>query len=163
MCAWIHLSHNISSNSQLPILKTVSTLFSSNRITEETLVLVQDIEALSTMSQIVSSTDSEYEFFYFYKLLNLYEFTKYLKINFRLLNNFIVWSLTRTYLPFMSRDFRNALESFEQTIYHFHKAEPAWHFCSKLVQKWMPFGIEALQQNPELIVVSGLETSNLFF
>lgn len=95
------------------------------------------------------------------------------------MNNFLTWSLSRHFLPFMSREYRAALQEFYSDIYGNYtfcfsfvsnqflfkkilsqnskgveRSKPIWYFCSKLLKSWMPFAVDGLQQNPRLIVVS---------
>lgn len=73
---------------------------------------------------------------------------------FSVLNTFLVWSLVRSYLPFLPYGFRSSLEDFERTLYGIQKSPPAWYFCTKLINNWMPLAIDVLQNNPLLTLVS---------
>lgn len=111
----------------LPILETAQAMF-KKKITENTQVLVQSPVALKMISQIITTTDKE------------------------ILNNFVMWSLIRHMVPYMSRNFRLSMQEFEKVLYGVQAKQPIWHFCTKVVEQWMPYGLEALRENPDLIV-----------
>ncbi|GAB0089349.1 Endothelin-converting enzyme 1 [Sergentomyia squamirostris] len=126
----------------LPLLDIITTLYPNSRVTENTIVLVRDLEVLRSMSIVVATTDLQ------------------------VLNMYLVWSLIRRYLPFISRDYRIAAEEFEKKVYGFREPPPKWYFCTKLVRDWMDFGVDALRENPQLIVVHQKDTtqeSKVFF
>uniref|UniRef100_A0A182FJA2 Peptidase M13 N-terminal domain-containing protein n=1 Tax=Anopheles albimanus TaxID=7167 RepID=A0A182FJA2_ANOAL len=132
----------------LPILEAAQAMFKSKKITEHTEVMVSSPAALKAISQIITTSDKE------------------------VLNNYFMWSVIRHFVPFMSREFRVSLHQFEQTLYGAGAAmpslspsssssssssssesrEPMWHFCTNVVRQWMPYGLEALRENPALIV-----------
>ncbi|XP_058831508.1 protein gone early [Topomyia yanbarensis] len=111
----------------LPILQTAQSMF-KKKITENTQVLVNSPIVLRMISQIITTTDKE------------------------VLNNFVMWSVIRHFVPYMSRDFRVSMQQFEKVLYGVQSKEPVWHFCTKVVQQWMPYGLEVLRENPALIV-----------
>ncbi|KFB38790.1 hypothetical protein ZHAS_00006360 [Anopheles sinensis] len=112
----------------LPILEAAQALFKSKKITEHTEVMVSSPAALKAISQIITTSDKE------------------------VLHKFFMWSVIRHFVPFMSRKFRVSLHQFEQVLYGAVEREPMWHFCTNVVQQWMPYGLEALRENPALIV-----------
>lgn len=65
-----------------------------------------------------------------------------------------MWSLVRRFLPLMSVKYRSALEKFHRELYGSKYDDQPWHFCTHLTKEWMNFGLEALRQNPALVVVS---------
>lgn len=111
----------------LPILQTAQAMF-RRKITENTQVLVSSPIALKMISQIITTTDKE------------------------ILNNFVMWSVIRHFVPYMSHNFRQSLLEFEKALYGVQHKQPIWHFCTKVVQQWMPYGLEALRENPKLVV-----------
>ncbi|KAL1401977.1 hypothetical protein pipiens_006283, partial [Culex pipiens pipiens] len=111
----------------LPILQTAQAMF-RRKITENTQVLVSSPIALKMISQIITTTDKE------------------------ILNNFVMWSVIRHFVPYMSHNFRQSLLEFEKVLYGVEHKQPIWHFCTKVVQQWMPYGLEALRENPKLVV-----------
>ncbi|XP_055528240.1 protein gone early [Wyeomyia smithii] len=111
----------------LPILQTAQAMF-KKKITEKTQVLVKNPVVLKMISQIITTTDKE------------------------ILNNFVMWSVTRHLVPYMSPEFRHSMQAFEKALYGVQSKEPIWHFCTKVVQQWMPYGLEALRENSKLIV-----------
>ncbi|XP_037937155.1 protein gone early isoform X2 [Teleopsis dalmanni] len=110
----------------LPILETLQTLFPRTKITEDTEVLVRDIEVFRKLSVVVSTTD---------------------KIA---INNFIIWSLARHYLPYLSKEYRNLIETFNHAVYGRTATYPRWMFCTKIVRDWLPLVIDGLQQKQTL-------------
>ncbi|XP_062538314.1 protein gone early [Armigeres subalbatus] len=111
----------------LPVLEAAQAMF-KKKITENTQVLVNSPVALKMISQIITTTDRE------------------------ILNNFVMWSLIRHMVPYMSRNFRLSMHEFEKVLYGVQTKQPTWHFCTKVVEQWMPYGLEALRENPDKIV-----------
>lgn len=74
------------------------------------------------------------------------------------LNTFLMWSLIRGYLPFLSKGYRNSLEYFEKTLYGIDKSPPNWYFCTKLVKLWMPLAVDVLQNYPNIQKVRAIAT-----
>ncbi|XP_058444866.1 protein gone early [Malaya genurostris] len=111
----------------LPILQTAQAMF-KKKITENTQVLVNSPIVLKMISQIITTTDKE------------------------ILNNFVMWSVIRHFVPYLSRDFRLSMQQFEKVLYGVQSKQPIWYFCTKVVQQWMPYGLEVLRENPGLIV-----------
>lgn len=66
----------------------------------------------------------------------------------RPINNFIIWSLARQMLPHLSKEYRTLAEHFDHAIYGRTASYPRWLFCSKVVRDWVPFAVDALQQQP---------------
>lgn len=68
---------------------------------------------------------------------------------FSAINNFIIWSLARQLLPHLSKEYRNLVETFDRAIYGRIATNPRWMICTKIVKDWLPFAVDALQQNKE--------------
>lgn len=123
----------------LPIFETIKALFPNVRITEETEVMVRNVEVLREMSIVVSTSDK------------------------RPLNDFIVWSLARSRIQFLSTDYSILMDKFQQSLYGLTKPTPRWLFCTKIIQDWLSLGVDALQQNPGLVKSSaGTNTKILY-
>lgn len=114
----------------LPIDTTIQNMFSNNRLTDETYIKVKDLELIHQISVLVSSSEQ------------------------KVLNDFVMWTLVRKFLPMMSYKIRSSLENFHRKLYGNQYNNLPWHFCTQLTHDWMRFGIETLRQNPRLIVVS---------
>ncbi|XP_075157462.1 endothelin converting enzyme 1 isoform X2 [Haematobia irritans] len=109
----------------LPIMDTLQTLFPHTKINDDTEVLIKDVEVISELSNIVSSSDK------------------------KPINNFIVWSMARQLLPHLSKEYRNLMETFDHSIYGRTATYPRWMVCAKTVKDWLPFAVDALKQNHE--------------
>lgn len=116
----------------LPIDTTIQNMFSSYRVDDDTPVKVKDLELIHQISVVATSTEP------------------------KILNDFVMWTLVRRFLPLMSHKIRSSLENFQRKLYGNQYNNLPWHFCTELTYEWMRFGIEALRQNPQLIVVSRL-------
>lgn len=114
----------------LPIDTTIQNMFSSYRVDDDTPVKVKDLELIHQISVVATSTEP------------------------KILNDFVMWTLVRRFLPLMSHKIRSSLENFQRKLYGNGYNNMPWHFCTQLTHDWMRFGIEALRQNPQLIVVS---------
>ncbi|XP_023166573.2 protein gone early isoform X1 [Drosophila hydei] len=108
----------------LPILESLQAIFPNTRISEETEVLVRDVEVFHELSTLISTSDK------------------------KPINNFIIWSLARQMLPHLSKEYRTLAEHFDHAIYGRTATYPRWLFCSKVVRDWVPFAVDALQQQP---------------
>lgn len=113
----------------LPIDTTIQNMFSSYRIDDDTPIKVKDLELIHQISVVATSTEP------------------------KILNDFVMWTLVRRFLPLMSHKIRSSLENFQRKLYGNQYNNMHWHFCTELTRDWMRFGIEALRQNPQLIVV----------
>lgn len=51
-------------------------------------------------------------------------------------------------LPHLSKEYRTLAEHFDHTIYGRTASYPRWLFCSRVVRDWVPFAVDALQQQP---------------
>lgn len=116
----------------LPIDTTIQNMFSSYRIDDDTPIKVKDLELIYQISVVATSTEP------------------------KILNDFVMWTLVRRFLPLMSHKIRSSLENFQRKLYGNQYNNMPWHFCTELTRDWMRFGIEALRQNPQLIVVCNL-------
>jgi Peptidase family M13 len=114
----------------LPIDTTIQNMFSSYRVDDDTPIKVKDLELIHQISVVATSTEP------------------------KILNDFVMWTLVRRFLPLMSHKIRSSLENFQRKLYGNQYNDMPWHFCTQLTHEWMRFGIEALRQNPQLIVVS---------
>ncbi|XP_017851911.1 protein gone early isoform X2 [Drosophila busckii] len=108
----------------LPILESLQAIFTNTKITEETEVLVRDVEVFQELSTLLSTSDK------------------------KPINNFIIWSLARQMLPHLSKEYRMLAENFDHAIYGRTASYPRWLICSKVVRDWLPFAVDALQQQP---------------
>ncbi|TDG43766.1 hypothetical protein AWZ03_009833 [Drosophila navojoa] len=108
----------------LPVLESLQAIFPNTRISEETEVLVRDVEVFHELSTLISTSDK------------------------KPINNFIIWSLARQMLPHLSKEYRTLAEHFDHAIYGRTATYPRWLFCSKVVRDWVPFAVDALQQQP---------------
>lgn len=116
----------------LPIDTTIQNMFSNYRFDDETYIKVKDLELIHQISVLVTSSEQ------------------------KVLNDFVMWTLVRKFLPMMSYKIRTSLENFHRKLYGNQYNNMPWHFCTQLTHEWMRFGIEALRQNSRLIVVSGI-------
>lgn len=114
----------------LPIDMTIQNMFSTYRIDDDTPIKVKDLELIHQISVVATATEP------------------------KVLNDFVMWTLVRRFLPLMSHKIRSSLDNFHRKLYGNQYNNMPWHFCTELTREWMRFGIEALRQNPQLIVVS---------
>ncbi|CAL8074169.1 unnamed protein product [Orchesella dallaii] len=83
----------------------LKSMFPQGNINDHTQVLVASKEYLTDISSIISSTDPS---------------TK---------NNYLMWHLTKKYLPYMSREYAEAYDIFLREISGRRKPIPRWEFC----------------------------------
>ncbi|XP_052856396.1 protein gone early isoform X1 [Drosophila gunungcola] len=108
----------------LPIMESLQAIFPKTKITEDTEVLVRDVEVMNALSVLLSTSDK------------------------KPINNFIIWSLARQMLPHLSKEYRTLAENFDHAVYGRTASYPRWLICSKVVRDWLPFAVDALQQQP---------------
>ncbi|XP_018800589.1 PREDICTED: protein gone early isoform X1 [Bactrocera latifrons] len=106
----------------LPIMESLQAIFRHTKISDETEILVRDVNVFRELSTVVSTSDK------------------------KPINNFIIWSLARHLLPHLSREYRNLMENFDHAIYGHTSTYPRWMVCSQIVRDWLPFAVDALQQ-----------------
>lgn len=51
-------------------------------------------------------------------------------------------------LPHLSKEYRILAEHFDHSVYGRTASYPRWLICSKVVREWLPFAVDALQQQP---------------
>lgn len=51
-------------------------------------------------------------------------------------------------LPHLSKEYRTLAETFDHALYGRTASYPRWLICSKVVRDWLPFAVDALQQQP---------------
>jgi len=51
-------------------------------------------------------------------------------------------------LPHLSKEYRTLAENFDHALYGRTASYPRWLICSKVVRDWLPFAVDALQQQP---------------
>ncbi|XP_067639210.1 protein gone early isoform X2 [Eurosta solidaginis] len=106
----------------LPIFESLQAIFSHTKISDETEILIRDVNVFRELSTVVSTSDK------------------------KPINNFIIWALARHLLPHLSREYRNLVENFDHSIYGRTATYPRWMICSQIVRDWLQFAIDALQQ-----------------
>lgn len=117
----------------LPIDTSIQHMFSNYRIEDDTPIKVKDLELIHQISVVATATEP------------------------KILNDFVMWTLVRKFIPLMSHKIRSSLDNFNRKLYGNQFTNIPWHFCTQLTNDWMRFGIEALRQNPQLIVVSNMK------
>ncbi|XP_055915562.1 protein gone early [Eupeodes corollae] len=122
----------------LPIFESLQAIFPQIKITDETEVLVRDLDVLHEMSIVVSTSDK------------------------KPLNNFIIWSLARKILPHLSKEYRILIENFDNAVYGKTARYPRWMVCAKIVRDWLPFSVDALRENPDLLKSESESQVNLY-
>jgi predicted metalloendopeptidase len=115
----------------LPIDITIQNMFinANYRVDDDTPIKVKDLDLIHQISVVATSTEP------------------------KILNDFVMWTLVRKFLPLMSHKIRASLDNFQKKLYGNQYNNMPWHFCTQLTNDWIRFGIEALRQNPQLIVV----------
>lgn len=114
----------------LPIDISIQNMFSNYRVDDDTPIKVKDLELIHQISVVATATEP------------------------KILNDFVMWTVVRHFLPLMSHKIRSSLDNFNRKLYGNQFTDMPWNFCTQLTRDWMRFGIEALRQNPQLIVVS---------
>lgn len=122
----------------LPVFESLQAIFPQIKITDDTEILIRDVDVLHEMSIVVSTSDK------------------------KPLNNFIIWSLARKMLPHLSKEYRVLIENYDNAIYGKTASYPRWMVCAKLVRDWLPFSVDALRENPNLLKSNGVTQLNLF-
>lgn len=95
-------------------------MYPDSNVTEETEILVTSPEYLNDISQIVSTTDSA------------------------TMNSYMIWTLVRKYMPYLSSQFTTNMHSFESELYGNEKPFPRWEKCVNLAKNIMGTAVETL-------------------
>lgn len=114
-------------------------MFPEASIGGETEIIVTSPDYLSKVSQIVATTDRA------------------------IMNSYIIWTLVREYLPYMSTKLTNSIDSFRTELLGLQQPLERWEFCSNLLHKFMGVGVEALLEKTHPIQKKSLETVNEVF
>ncbi|XP_055840885.1 protein gone early [Episyrphus balteatus] len=122
----------------LPVFESLQAIFPQIKITDDTEILVRDVDVLHEMSIVVSTSDK------------------------KPLNNFIIWSLARKILPHLSKEYRILIENFDDALYGKTARYPRWMVCAKIVRDWLPFSVDALRENPNLLKFGSDSQMNIF-
>lgn len=121
---------------KIPFFDILQEMYPEVAVTESTEVLVTSEKYLSQLAQIISSTDR------------------------RMLNGYLIWTLVRTYLPFLSDKYTSAMDSFNFELFGKKvnsersyivtgfilkgtlKSKKRWEICAGLVREFMPLAAE---------------------
>ncbi|CAG9770513.1 unnamed protein product [Ceutorhynchus assimilis] len=104
--------------STIPFYDILQAMYPEVSISDNTQVLVTSQEYLTQLSQIISSTDR------------------------RTMNGYLIWSLVRQYIPFLSENYNAAVNSFNNELFGLSKTMERWDICTGLVRKYMAVAAE---------------------
>lgn len=102
-------------------------MYPKSEITEKTEVIVSSMEYLSGVSEILSTTDKT------------------------ILNSYLIWTLVRNYLPYLSHEFISIWDTFESKVYGIAQPLERWEMCANLVQRFMGLAINVLNEKSDPI------------
>ncbi|KAB0795937.1 hypothetical protein PPYR_09998 [Photinus pyralis] len=125
--------------SSLPLLDILSAMYPECNISEETEVIVTSIHYLTEVSHIASTTDKA------------------------TLNSYLIWTLVREYLPYLSNEFTSTLNLFNGEVYGYQRALPRWEKCVNLVRDVMGLAIEAGMESKHPITNISLGVTSRMF
>ncbi|XP_025829538.1 protein gone early-like isoform X2 [Agrilus planipennis] len=106
--------------SMLPLQDILAALYPDANINEDTDVLVSSLDYLQKVSQIISTTDRT------------------------TLNSYIMWTLVREYVPYLSTPFTASLNNFKRDLLGIKRSVPRWEECSNLVYRFAGLAVESL-------------------
>ncbi|KAK4877518.1 hypothetical protein RN001_010024 [Aquatica leii] len=108
--------------SSIPLQDILTAMYPEYNVTEETEVIVTSLHYLTEVSRITTSTDSE------------------------TLNSYLMWTLLREYLPYLSTKYTSTLNLFQGEIYGYYGSLSRWEKCAALVQNVMGFAVESVME-----------------
>ncbi|KAF5286137.1 hypothetical protein FQA39_LY16420 [Lamprigera yunnana] len=125
--------------SSLPLQDILTAMFPEFNVTEETEVIVTSLYYLTEVARVATSTDS------------------------KTLSDYIIWTLVREYLPYLSTEYTSTLSLFRGEIFGFRQAHPRWEKCTSLVQNVMGFAIgSALEYNHPIKATTEMLVETIF-
>ncbi|XP_054286283.1 endothelin-converting enzyme 2-like [Macrosteles quadrilineatus] len=107
----------------VPFYDVLLRKFPEANIDDHTQILVPFPDYLRNISNLISTTDRT------------------------ALNNYMMWRLTDSFLPYLSEKFRNTVAGYRRELFGEHQQLPRWEMCIKTMQKFMGFGLAVLLQN----------------
>ncbi|CAG9821764.1 unnamed protein product [Phaedon cochleariae] len=91
----------------------LQAMYPESNITVNTEVIVTSMEYLGQISQIIATTDR------------------------KTMNGYLMWTLVREYIPYLSTSYTSALDTFNSALYGTQEPLERWEMCARLVRKFM--------------------------
>ncbi|XP_066139998.1 protein gone early [Euwallacea fornicatus] len=133
------LEHLKITTSTIPFYDILQEIYSEITVSETTEVIVTSQEYLDEVAQIISSTDR------------------------RTLNGYLIWTLVRQYLPYLSDIYTSSVNSFYFELYGAPKSTKRWELCASLVRKYMPLATEYHLEKSHPVTQETRDTLNATF
>ncbi|KAF2899070.1 hypothetical protein ILUMI_07107 [Ignelater luminosus] len=135
----IKLSELKITAASLPLQDILTALFPESNVTEETEVIVTSPSYLTKVSQITATTDRA------------------------IFNSYVIWTLVRKYLPYLSSQFTLTVDSFHSELLGVQHSIPRWEKCSRFVKQCMGLAVEsALESQNPIRNKTKTEITNIF-
>ncbi|GLV32218.1 gone early [Carabus blaptoides fortunei] len=107
----------------LPLREILVSMFPNAGITDETEILVSSPDYLTAVSGIVSSTDRS------------------------ALNNYVIWTLVREYLPYLPSDYAAELHQYTSELTGVRAPLKRWESCTNMIQRFMGLAVQCILEN----------------
>ena len=113
--------HTMSMN--IPWLEIAKAAYSEAPLSEDTEVVVISPQYVADIAVILSTTDRAS------------------------LNNYLMWQLARSYMPYLSKPFREAVDLYRKALTGASKAPERWEFCATTTQRFFAHLTSSLMAN----------------
>ncbi|KAJ8977685.1 hypothetical protein NQ317_000449 [Molorchus minor] len=129
----------LKETSLLPFYDILQAMYPESNITENTEIIVSSLDYLGQITQIISSTDR------------------------KTLNGYLIWTLVRNYIPYLSNTYTSALDNFNAELYGTKKPLERWEMCSGLVRKFMWLAVNNYMEKANPVSEKTIKIANSTF
>ncbi|VEN42156.1 unnamed protein product, partial [Callosobruchus maculatus] len=98
-------------------------MYKDSQITDQTEVIVTSIDYLHQVAQIISTTDR------------------------KTMNGYLIWTLVREYVPFLSDKYTSVLHTFYSKLYGIEQPMERWEYCAELTNRFMGLAVNHYREN----------------
>ncbi|XP_049819342.1 protein gone early [Aethina tumida] len=121
---------------QLPLFDILTGMYPESGITLSSEVIVTSPEYLQEISVIVSSTDR------------------------KTMNGYLIWTLVRSYLPYLSSVFTSSWDTFNAELYGVQRSLERWETCARITRRFMGLASDALKEIENPLTVNVIRVVN---
>ncbi|CAH1968446.1 unnamed protein product [Acanthoscelides obtectus] len=114
-------------------------MYKDSQITDQTEVIVTSIEYLHQIAQIISTTDR------------------------KTMNGYLIWTLVREYVPFLSDKYTSVLQNFHSNLYGIEEPMQRWEYCAKLTNRFMGLAVNYFREKKDPLTKETMQIVNTTF
>nr|CAH7760421.1 unnamed protein product [Callosobruchus chinensis] len=115
------------------------SMYKDSQITDQTEVIVTSIEYLHQVAQIISTTDR------------------------KTMNGYLIWTLVREYVPFLSEKYTSVLQTFYSKLYGIEQPMERWEYCAGLTNRFMGLAVNNYREQYDSLTEETAQIVNTTF